>query len=54
MEYRIVINCDNAAFEDYPNDEIIRILKTIIDSNLKRNNLFDINGNKVGFADFYE
>jgi hypothetical protein len=55
MDYKIEINCDNAAFEDDPALEIARILNNLAD-NLKHDpalnteKLRDINGNFVGFA----
>lgn len=52
MEFKMRIDCDNAAFEDYP-DELSRILEQtaqrirdgITD---KYENVWDINGNIVG------
>ena len=52
MKITITINCDNAAFEDRPEDEIRRILaepyylqKAIIEGSSA---LHDSNGNRVG------
>lgn len=50
MKYKIEINCDNQAFELDWEGEVIRILQSLIDSNLSKCKLFDINGNSVGFA----
>jgi hypothetical protein len=49
---KITIKTDNAAFADYPGDEIVRILNVVI-RNIKNGGceelaLRDINGNNVG------
>ncbi len=49
---KITIKTDNEAFADYPGDEIIRILQTVI-QNIRNGGceeliLRDINGNNVG------
>ena len=53
MEYRITINCENAAFEDQPGAEIARILRKLADEceevgHPQFKGLYDFNGNKVG------
>jgi len=56
MDIKITINTDNAAFEDYPEDEIARILHKIADSIeadecllcVDNYPVIDINGNTVG------
>ena len=54
--YTIKISTDNAAFDPYPTDEIARIVRevaTFLDQGIdKRFILRDINGNKVGTAEF--
>lgn len=52
MKVKITIMCDNAAFEDCPEDEVARILRTEAD-NMQHNGLYnkivlDLNGNRVG------
>lgn len=55
MTVKITIDCDNAAFEDYPGTEVAAILRKIaktlcgnpIDSS-DDCNLMDSNGNTVG------
>ena len=47
----IDIQCDNAAFEDSPEQEVARILKELSEKiayGLSDTNLRDINGNIVG------
>ncbi len=58
MELKIIINLDNAAFEDAPIAEAARILTNFISSKLGRviasggiAKLMDINGNTVGQAE---
>ncbi len=54
MEFSLSINIDNAAFGDYPEVEIARILREFADDitcytrNLDDTSMVDINGNKVG------
>lgn len=62
LDIRIDINCDNAAFEDSPEQEVARILHRVADSlesgeerltpgmELK---LFDFNGNRTGLLKAY-
>jgi hypothetical protein len=54
MNYQISINTDNAAFEDDPTVEVVRILYQLMHDietrGLSDYNLRDINGNKVGKA----
>ena len=56
----IKFETDNAAFEEYPSSECVRILEKIIDT-LKENfsstsqisgSILDINGNRVGSYNF--
>lgn len=52
------IECDNAAFDDHPSDEIARILRGVADDfagygrpgrrEIRTGSLRDINGNRVG------
>ena len=61
MTIKIEIDCDNAAFEDRPGDEVARILRALaasVDgfskvglSRGRRSFLRDINGNCVGMAE---
>jgi hypothetical protein len=52
--FRLNINCDNAAFEEFPAEEIARILRAVADridagdSFDTYRNILDINGNIVG------
>lgn len=50
----IEINLDNAAFEEDEKPEVAKILRNyaeiIADGNSINRNLFDTNGNRVGFA----
>ena len=51
MDITIDIQCDNAAFEDNPEQEVARILKELAERiayGLSDRNLKDINGNTVG------
>ena len=54
MDYQILINTDNATFEDDPAVEVVRILyqlmRDIEATGLCEYRLRDINGNKVGLA----
>jgi hypothetical protein len=57
MKFEIVIDCDNDAFEPDGQAEIERILRVLAadlsDTGFKLDrNLFDANGNRVGFARF--
>lgn len=55
--FELKINTGNAAFEEEPRQEVIRILQEailkLIEGN-NNNNLFDINGNRVGHYIFKE
>lgn len=54
MQCRIVINMDNAAFEDHPHIELARILRelaTMAESGDYARTPRDINGNAVGTFD---
>jgi hypothetical protein len=58
-QFSLTIDCDNAAFtEDYPGDEIARILRELAEKieggTLQNIRLNDINGNFVGIADLSE
>lgn len=55
MKFKLEIECNNAAFEDAPDDEIARILRSCarrleigFEGVSGRNALFDANGNRVG------
>lgn len=57
MKYEVHIGMDNAAFEDAPGDELARILRYLADQLDARPGLlsepvrlYDVNGNRVGFA----
>lgn len=57
--FTLTINCDNAAFDPAPDYEIARILRSMADRleglDLDADttiNLYDINGNKCGTANF--
>lgn len=59
MKFKLEFDCDNAAFGDYPEDEIVRILKVTarkIEENGigSRLRILDLNGNSVGFATYEE
>ena len=52
MKFTIEIECDNAAFEDSPEAEVVRILQELVyqirfEGDLAHA-LLDINGNRVG------
>jgi len=58
-EFRLKINMDNAAFDTNGDLEIVRILRVLAswidigsDTNRKTFALHDVNGNKVGLAEF--
>jgi len=51
MKIKIEINCDNAAFNDYPEFEISRILQELsrdIQGDFRDRKIVDFNGNVVG------
>jgi hypothetical protein len=55
-EFKIKIECDNAAFENDPLAEVARILREAADKLEQGQDGFklrDINGNTVGSADFH-
>ncbi len=60
MIFRVLITCDNAAFDDYGHDEIARILTGLAKRIAGAEELpvyiklLDINGNDVGSATFSE
>ena len=58
MKYQIEIKTDNAAFNDYPNLEVARILKDLAGKAEAGDSLniplYDLNGNKVGFCKMIE
>jgi hypothetical protein len=64
MKFIVKIDCDNAAFEEYPGEEVARILADVVANVLRSDpgdrteerpfRLFDINGNVVGTAHFEE
>ena len=51
MTFSLTIKCDNAAFGEDPEGEVIRILQKLV-ADVQRGNgegrVFDINGNSVG------
>ena len=54
---RLLIDTRNAAFEDYPNREVARILRELserIDEGVFPEKLIDINGNTVGYVHIEE
>tara|TARA_R110002020_G_scaffold59703_1_gene162635 strand:- start:1521 stop:1703 length:183 start_codon:yes stop_codon:yes gene_type:complete len=54
---RLLIDTQNAAFEDYPNGEVARILRELserIEEGLFPEKLIDINGNTVGYVHIEE
>ena len=52
---KIVINCENAAFRNNGNFEVVRILEQITrkldEYSARDENLLDINGNSVGYVE---
>lgn len=60
MKFTLEIECDNAAFEGDPNEEIARILRDLVDDLEARPAargtfpLRDSNGNRVGAGVFRE
>jgi len=58
MNFRVFVNCDNAAFDDHGHAEIARILNTLANTIAGAEELptymilRDINGNDVGRATF--
>jgi len=58
MRFEVHVGMDNAAFEDVPGDELARILRYVANQVDARPGplstdpirLYDINGNRVGFA----
>jgi len=48
MTITIRIDTANAAFDDSNIEEVSRIIKDWLDSNMRFTSLYDINGNKVG------
>ena len=56
MKFTLTIQCDNAAFE-CKGKEVARILHNlaaVLSYDFHKKNLYDINGNKVGVAEFEE
>ena len=53
MIVELHIECDNAAFELYPENEVARILHELADQveryGIQRYNLRDVNGYEVGY-----
>lgn len=50
-EFRVLIQVDNAAFDDGRNHEVARILREVadgLDQDVSGGNVRDINGNTVG------
>jgi hypothetical protein len=57
MEFSIEMDCDNAAFEDDPAEEIARILNVTagkLRSGRHGGDLVDVNGNRVGTFDLID
>jgi len=60
MNFRVFVNCDNAAFDDHGHGELARILTTLASTIAgaaelpEYVTLRDINGNDVGRATFSE
>jgi hypothetical protein len=56
MNFTLNIDCDNAAFEEDSSAEVARILRTLADKldngQTYFPNVFDLNGNGVGLAQF--
>jgi hypothetical protein len=60
LDVKIEINCDNAAFGDFPEQEVARILRELA-TNLENDGitkdgkfkLFDANGNRTGLFTAY-
>ena len=56
MNFTLNIDCDNAAFEEDASAEVARILRTLADKLDNGQsyfpNVFDLNGNTVGLAQF--
>ncbi len=53
--FTLSFETDNAAFDENPTDEVIRILQDVkekIDIGLKEGPVYDINGNNVGKFSF--
>lgn len=57
--FKLTINCDNAAFDPAPDYELARILRAMADRleglDLDADtvvNLYDVNGNHCGVAEF--
>ncbi len=48
------INCENAAFDGDPMEEVLRILQAYIDGNREAEILRDFNGNPVGKVHIYD
>ena len=54
MKFTLNINMDNAAFSEYPEDELKRLLEEIAPragNGKLEDTVFDINGNNVGSWD---
>jgi hypothetical protein len=53
MKFSLTFDCDNAAFDDFPESEIARILRSVADRVDDGDRdpgglIFDVNGNHVG------
>ena len=57
MRLEIIIDMENESFRLYPENEVTRILETIIDNingGLVYGRAYDVNGNRVGKWGFVE
>jgi hypothetical protein len=58
MRFIVEIDCGNAAFEDDPTHEVVRLLRQIVNRCVKdgesRGGLVDVNGNGCGFYKYEE
>lgn len=54
MQIKIIIKCDNAAFDENPHIEVSRILEELslqVNCNglSKKQKIYDLNGNNIGY-----
>ena len=56
-KFTIIIDTENAAFEDTPNEELARIIREVaqhLDRGYTSGGVRDVNGNRVGSFEFDE
>ena len=54
MRFNLTIDCDNAAFEEDAAGEVARIVAEYFQGEPDNRPLFDVNGNRVGAAEWID